>query len=333
MKNYKVFISVLLAVVLISSLIACSQNSQNPQEQTTDGNSVTQAVTDDSGEIVTDENGDLVTEKVEAELVTDENGNAVTEVVTDAKGEPVTIEENGDYVNVTQNASQSSTTDGKSGTAKKGEKSTTAKSKKKKAEKKTTEKVIKKPKAPSIPSKITFSDVEENKVKISWSSVKCSGYQVQYSYGDVAFANLTDSTQNTSMTVDGLVSYTEYTFRVRAFNKNSAGTSVSKWVTKSVKTKAADDKRSISLKISLPVNANREDTLIIKIDDDEPEKMQVNLDGSSVTFTSKKKYKGLVKISLKLKDEKSSVEFKTDKDYYEVEIPHAGIYVLEGGED
>ena len=331
MKNYKAIISVLVAIVLVCSLIACSQKPQQPDES----KGVTQAVTDDSGEIVTDENGNLVTEKIEAEVVTDENGKAVTEVVTDAKGKPVTTEENGEYVNVTQNvtrpAATAASTTAKQQTTKKGEKATTKKSDKKKKKETTTNK-IKKPDAPSAPSKISFSGVEENKVKISWSAVKCSGYQVQYKYDKEEFTDLAKSTSSTSMTVDGLVSYTEYTFRVRAFNKNEAGKSVSKWVTKTVTTKAANDKRNITIQFTLPTDANKEDTLIIQIEDDK-EEMQVHLDGSKVTFTSEKKYKGLVTITAKLKNAKSSVKFKTDKEYYEVEIPNTGIYVFEGDDD
>ncbi len=320
----KSFVVILAAVMLLSTLIACTQK---PQTET-----VTQAVTGKNGEIVTDENGELVTEEVEVQVVTDANGQPVTEIVTDGEGKAVTRVENGEYVKVTQAVTEGS------GGSDGGKKSSTAKTEKttkksnKKSKKSTTKAPVKKPASPSKPSKLSASSVKEESLVLSWSGVKCSGYQVQYSDDGVNFSYLSKNTSSTKMTVDGLVSYTKYTFRVRAFNKNSAGTSVSKWVKTTATTKAANDKRYITFKVNLPTKANEEDTLIITVDGDEYRK-KVNLDGSTVTIKTDKKYKGLVKFKATLKNTGSAYSGKTDKDICEFDLSGNGIYVFDGDDD
>lgn len=322
MKNSKSIIAVIIAVVLISSLIACTQKA--PTE------TVTQAVTNENGEFVTDENGELVTEEIEAQVVTDKNGNPVTEVVTDGEGKPVTTVQDGEYVNVTQVVTEASgnntTGSGSKTTTKKG--ATT-----KKSEKKTTKNnTVKKPDAPSKVSKLSVSDIKENSVKLSWSKVKCSGYQVQYSVDGVNFVDLNKNTTSTSLTVGGLESYTKYTFRVRAFNKNSAGKSTGKWTQTTATTKASESKRYITFNILLPMNSKKEDTLIIKVGDDKYEE-KVNLDGTTFTFKTPKKYKGVVKYSITYKSTGNGASGKTDKDICEVDLTATGIYIIDGDDD
>ena len=320
MKNYKSIIAVVVAVVLISSLIACTQKA--PTE------TVTQAVTNENGEFVTDANGELVTEEIEAQVVTDKNGNPVTEVVTDGEGKPVTTVKDGEYVNVTQVVTEAA------GTTKSGTKTTTKKgTTTKKSEGKTTKKgAVKKPDAPAAISKISAGNIKENSVELTWSKVKCSGYQVQYSTDGVNFVYLNKNTSATSLKVDGLISYTKYTFRVRAFNKNSAGTTVGKWVKTTATTKASDSKRYITFKFLLPMNSSKEDTLIIKIGDDRYEE-KVTLDGKPHTFKTPKKYKGAVKYSVTYKSTGTGASGKTDKDFCEVDLTATGIYIIDGDDD
>ena len=323
MKRYKSIIAVLAAVILISSLIACTQKA--PTE------TVTQAVTNENGEFVTDENGELVTEEIEAQIVTDKNGNAVTEVVTDGDGKPVTTVKDGEYVNVTQVVTQSASS-GKT-TAKSGSKTTAKNAATKKSGKKDTTKApTKKPSAPPKVAKISAGSITENSLKLTWSKVKCSGYQVQYSADGVNFTYLTKNTAATGLTVDGLTSYTQYTFRVRAFNKNSAGTTTGKWNKTTATTKASDANRKITFNILLPMNGNKEDTLIIKVGDDKYEE-KVTLDGSTFTLKTSRKYKGAVKYNISYKSSGLGVSGRTDKEVCEVDLTATGIYIIDGEDD
>ena len=348
----KGFIFVLSAIVIISSLVACTQKPNVEK--------VTQAVTDENGELVTNKDGELVTEELEAEVVTDEKGNTVTEVVTDKEGKPVTTVINDEYVNVTQavtspanKPSDSSTK--KDDTTKKPDKSTEKDDKDSKdkddkdkddkdskdkdekdkddkdKEETTTKAPIKKPEAPAKPAKLSVSDIKENSVKLTWSKVKCKGYQVQYSQDGTNYEYLKKSTTATSLTVDGLESYTKYYFRVRAYNKNNAGTSVSKWAKATATTDADESSRYITIEFLLSAKGNLEDTLIIKIGNDKYEE-KVNLDGKPFTFKTPKQYKGIVKIEASLKDTGSAAQVKTDKDFITIDLT-SGIYTFEGEDD
>ena len=321
MNKNKSLVAILIAVLLISSLIACTQKA--PTE------SVTQAVTNENGEIVTDENGELLTEEIEAQVVTDSNGNAVTEVVTDGDGKPLTTVKDGEYVNVTQNVTQSASSNTTKGNSTTKASSTTKKSGGKAT---TTKKATKKPAAPSKPSKITASDIGEDSVKLKWSSVKCTGYQVQYSEDGVNFSTITNDATGTSIKVGGLTSYTKYTFRVRAFNKKGKYTSTSKWVSTTATTKAANDSRYITFKVTLPMSGNEDDTLIIKIGKDTYEK-KVKLNGSEVTLKTDKKYKGVISFEASLKNTGSSFSGKTDKAVCAFDLSGEGIYTFEGDDD
>ncbi|MBE6719373.1 MAG: fibronectin type III domain-containing protein [Ruminococcaceae bacterium] len=315
MKKYKGLIAVLVAVVLISSLIACSEQ---PKRQ-----AVTQVVTNADGEVVTDKNGEPVTETVEVEAVTDENGKVVTEVVTDKNGKPLTTVVEGETVYVTQNVTESDATTKKA----KGNKS---KGKKKET---TTKAPVKKPAAPAKPDGLKITSVTQNSLVLSWNSVKCDGYQVQYSDDEgVNYTYLTKNTKSTKLTVKSLTSYTKYTFRIRAFNKNSAGTSTSKWAKKAATTKAANDKRYITFKVTLPTKANEEDVLQITVGDDVYKK-KVNLDGSTVTIKTDKQYKGLVKFEAILQNTGSAYNGKTDKATCTFDMSGNGIYIFDGDDD
>ncbi|MBQ8077313.1 MAG: fibronectin type III domain-containing protein [Eubacterium sp.] len=340
MKKYKSLFAILTAVVLLCTLIACRQA---PKTET-----VTQAVTNANGEIVTDKNGDPVTEEVEAVVVTDANGQPVTEIVTGSDGKAVTKVENGEYKNVTQavtervnvggDSANAKNSGGNQNSGKKSSNKTTAKATTKKGattkKKATTTKkgAIVKPTAPSTPKKAWTDKVKKDSLVLHWSSVKCTGYEVQYSDNGQTFSSLKKSTKATEIEVEGLISNTTYTFRIRAYNENKGGRSVSKWAKTSAKTAANKDKRKITFHVTLPVKGNIEDKLIIEVDGDKYEK-EVNLDGSTVTIKTDEKYKGAVKFKGRLVKTKSSFSGETDKEVYSFSLSGNAIDIIEGEDD
>ena len=319
MKKYRSIIAILAAVVMVCSLIACTQKPHTE--------SVTQAVTDENGEVVTGENGEIVTEEIEAQVVTDKNGAPVTEVVTDGEGKPVTTVKDGKYQNVTQVVTASKSGSATTKASANSKKKTTTTTKK---AAKTTKAPVKKPTAPSAPSDLKGT-AGENSVSLSWKGVKCSGYEVK-AVDENSKTVSSFKTKEISAVVKNLASYTKYTFSVRAYNTNSAGTSVSKWVSKSVTTKESDKSHNITLNIKLPIDSNKEDILTIKIGDDKYTE-KVNLNGSTYTFKSPKKYKGVVKITASLKSAGSSFSGKTDKETYSIDISGTGIDIVDGEDD
>jgi len=329
MKYSKIILPVLLAVVLLSTLVACAEKEATQP--------VTQAVTNESGEVVTDENGEVVTEELEAVIVTDKEGNAVTEVVTTPEGKPVTTVVNNQYVNVTQyvtkaptgSATTKATTAKKGGTTKKGE-TTTKKSDKESTS--TTKESIKKPDAPKTISKISVSDVKEESLKLSWTKVDCTGYQIQISEDNISYSNLEKSYTKTTYTVKDLTSYTDYYFRIRPFNKNDAGTTVGEWTYASAKTDEDTTSRRITVNVNLPNKNGADDTLIIQIGSDK-EEVAVKLDGSVYQYKSTKKYKGAVTVTATLKEQGNSYSLSTDKDKITLDISADGIYIIEGEDD
>ena len=330
MNKYKSIIAVIAALVLVCSLIACTQKA--PTE------SVTQAVTD--------ENGELITEEIEAQVVTDQNGAPVTEVVTDGQGKPVTTVKDGQYQNVTQVVTQrtgGSPTAPTTGKSSGGSKTTTTKKKKsntttKKGSKTTTKKTpTKKPEAPSTPSGLTAKNVTVNSATLSWKNVSCSGYEAEISQDGQTYTSVSNNLTNNSVKVEKLISNTEYKFRVRAFNTNSAGTSVSEWAYGDFKTKLNTESHYITFKIKLPLSGNQDDVLVIKVNDDTYEE-NVKLDGSTYTFKTTKKYKAadkknLIKYSISLKNNQSSFSGETDKTQVAVDISGGEINILDGEDD
>lgn len=333
MKKYKGLLAVLIAVALLFSLAACAGNSGKSEK-------VTVAVTNENGEYVTDENGELVTEEVEAEVVTNENGEVVTEIVTDANGKPVTTVVDGKYQNVTQvvtGASSSNSANNnstKNTTVKSTKKSETTAKKNNSSTKKGTDNsdTIKKPSAPKNVSKLEADRVKTESLRLKWGKVSCDGYQVQQ-FANGEWVYLTKNTTSTSLTVKELVSFTSYQFRVRAFNKNSAGTTASSWKTVSVTTKAADTSRKITLTVLLPVKSGEEDTLTIYVDGKVVETKTVKLDGTEYVFTTKDKYKGKVSVKAELKKARTSDTKETDKAAEILDLTAIGIQIIPGEDD
>ncbi|MBR0412625.1 MAG: fibronectin type III domain-containing protein [Eubacterium sp.] len=375
MKKYKSIIAVLLAVVLLCTLIACKQK---PKTET-----VTRAVTNANGEVVTDKNGDPVTEEIEAVVVTDANGQPVTEIITGSDGKAVTKVVNGEYVNVTQavtesvnvgnnsngnknsggnNANNNSNSKSGSGnttttvpgkkdnnknnTTKKGETTKKGATTKKGGNTKAGTTIIKKPTAPSVPKKAWTDKVKKDSLVLYWSPVKCNGYEVQYSDNGETFKSLKKSTTATELEVKGLVSNTKYTFRIRAYNKNKGGRSVSKWVKTTATTLPNNDKRYITFHITLPVKANEEDTLILSVKEEnsgdvDVYSQKVKLDGSTIKINTEKwdkekyqrRYKGKVIISAKLKKTGSSFKGDTDKEVYSFSLSGDTIHIIDGEDD
>lgn len=327
MKKYKGIIAVLMVFVIICSFAACK--SQGGSEDTSE---ITQAVTDADGEPVTDESGEVVTEAVQGEAVTDKNGEAVTEVVTSKNGEAVT---NSKGQSVTQVVTAASSASGKTttksnsttkagSTAKADDKGTTA----------TTKKPITKPSKPADVSSLKASSVEADSIKLTWSKVDCTGYQIQMSSdGGMNWTYLEKSyTKGTTYTVKDLNSLTEYRFRVRAYNKNTAGTTASKWTQLTVTTSASETAKKLTITILLPNDNGKEDTLTIKIDGKTVHTATVKCNGSQYVYTTEEKYKGAVNIAASLKNGNVSHSINTDKDA-KIDLSVRGIDVLEGEDD
>ena len=333
MKNSKAIIAVLCAVVLIFSLAACAQ-------QKTKTESITQAVTNENGEIVTDENGAAVTEELQAQIVTDAQGKAITEVVTGKDGKPLTTVKDNKYVNVTQvvtaksgNASGSKTSESTSAKA-----STTKASKDKTTKAETTSSTTKKGeskvKAPAAITSLKASDITQTSFKLSWNKVDCTGYRIMFSPdGGARWSYLERDYKNkTSYTAKGLISDTNYIVKVVAYNSKSGKTAEGKGKQIAVKTKANTKSRKIKINIVLPADSNMEDTLIISIDGKEIKKDKVKLDGSTYTFTTEDKYKGEVEIKAELKEHGAEI-LLTDKEECIIEVPLGRIPILIDDED
>ena len=188
------------------------------------------------------------------------------------------------------------------------------------------------PVAPSTPARLWTDNITNNSITLHWSGVDCTGYEVQYSDNGQTFSSLKESTNATEIEVEGLTPNTTYMFRIRAYNENKGGKSVSKWAITSAKTNANNDKRKITFHVTLPVMNNIEDKLIIEVDGDKYEK-EVNLDGSTVTIKTDEKYKGAVKFKGRLVKTKSSFIGETDKGVYSFSLSGGGIVVLAGEDD
>lgn len=327
MKKYKGIVAVLMTLVIICSFAACT--SKNTDENTSE---ITVAVTDENGEAVTDENGELVTESVEGEVVTDENGKAVTEVVTAKNGEAVT---NSSGQKVTQVVTAAHSSSGKTA---KNNKTTNKSEDKTEADGKdsttTTKKPVSKPKAPASVSSLKASSIEPDSVKLTWSEVDCTGYQIAMSSdGGMNWKYLEKTyTKGTTYTVKNLTSMTDYRFRVRAYNKNSAGTTASDWKELNVTTAESDTSRYITVKVVLPNDNSRKDTLTIKIDGKTVHTEEVTCNGSQYEYKTEKKYKGAVEITASLEKSKVSRTIRTDKDG-KIDLSSNGIDILEAEDD
>ena len=333
MKNSKAIIAVLCAVVLIFSLAACAQQKAKTE-------SVTQAVTNENGEIVTDKNGAAVTEELQAQIVTDAEGKAITEVVTGTDGKPLTTVKDNKYVNVTQvvTAKNSNAPSGNATGSTTVKTSTTKASKDKKTTKSekassTTKKSTSKVKAPEAITKLKASDVTQTSFKLSWNKVDCTGYRIMFSTdGGARWSYFERKYSKTSYTANGLISDTNYIVKVVAYNSKSGKTAEGKGKQVAVKTKANTKSRKIKIHIVLPIDSNMEDTLTIFIDGKEIKKEKVRLDGSAYTFTTDEKYKGEVEIRAELKEHGAEI-LLTDKEECTIEVPLGKIPILIDDED
>ncbi len=332
MKNSKAVIAVLCAIVLIFSLAACAQQKAKTEL-------VAQVVTDENGQAVTGADGEVITEEVMAQIVTDANGQAVTEVVTGTDGKPLTTVVNDKYVNVTQvvttrpsgSPSNSPTPHTAAPNGGVNTKTSTTKSSKKS---KTTKKTGKS--APKAPAKIkTLSaTATSSSVKLIWKSVKCSGYQIGMSKDGKSWKYLEASyNKGYSYTVKNLESNTNYYFRVRAYNKNSAGKTPSEWTSVKTKTKVSNISRKINITVIFSNDSSGKDTLYITVNKKLVEKAEVTLlPNKKYTFTTKEEYTGEVEITAKLKSHGSKT-IKTDKSKCTIELSSEGIPVLIDDED
>ena len=315
MKNVKIIISVLLAVSLLAAVFTACKGSGDKKSKT-----VTEvvAVTDENGEEVTDENGEVVT----TVITVDEDSTS-----SDSEGEVVVVDENGNEID-----------DGGNGSGNKGNKDKKKKDKKDKKDKKesdTTKKgkePVTKPAAPDAPTGFKAGDVTKSSVTLSWNTVKCDGYEVASCTSGNNWETVKDSMTATKIKIEGLNTFTPYKFRVRAFNKNSAGKSASKWVEASAKTKAdTDNNRFIKIKVKLPLDSNMDDKLVVTILPEGKKEAETVLEkdikcnGKYITFTTEKKYKGLVTIKARVKKYDASCSITSDKDSVLLEIPKNGI--------
>ncbi len=324
MKNYKPIIALFLCAIIAVSFVACKGKPSGGEEGGTTAAENVGAETV-SGVPVTDKDGKLVTEVVtnsKGEKVTDKNGKTVTAVVTQ------TVTRN-------ENAQQAKTNAaGKTEATKKDDKNNKDnKNNKNKKDDKTakTTATTQKVKNPNTVKEIKVSNITETSVKLSWEGVVCDFYELEYKKADAERWDTIDEELNaTSIDVSGLESYTKYSFRIRAIIKSKAGKSPSAYTYADATTKAQDKSRKITIKVKLPARNNADDKLVFYVKEGKNEKenigeADVKLDGSTVKLETKKKYKGVVTVQVRLKklDEKASAE--TDKETVLVDISHIGI--------
>lgn len=303
--NKKISIALVVLIVLSMVFVACSKNAKDDEA------TVTQVVTDENGEAVTDENGEVVTELVTGSVVTDAEGSTVTEVVTNAQGEKVTDARGSEITQVVTNAPKDDT------------------------KKDTTVSTLPKPNKPGNVSKLKASSVTQTGLKLTWSGVKCDGYQIAYSSDNgYNWTYLEKNYSKTSYTVSKLTSYTKYQFRVRAFNENKAGVSASSWETITVTTKANEEiSRKIKISVILPNNGGIEETVTVYVNGEKDGTITAKLDGSTISYTTVKKYKGVANVKASLKSMGYARAVNTDKESCEIDFSSEGIKILDGEDD
>lgn len=285
---------------------ACQKDAPKPENSTQDaGGVVTEIVTDTNGEPVTDAQGTPVTEIVSAA--------ATTQGAPDNKAE-------------TTGATAATTAGKKKG--KTDEKTTAAATTTKKSE------PVKAPKVPQAVINLKADNINEDSITLKWDAVSCDGYQVAYSADNqITWSYLDKACTATQFTVKELQSYTEYAFRVRAYNKNEAGTKTSAWSVVTAKTKSAKSERTIEITVLLPAYGNREDKLIVSVNDKVTKEAKVHLNKSQYKFKTDKKYKDLVSITAEIEGIAVSRTVETDKDAVTIDISTIGIQELDGGKD
>ncbi len=185
---------------------------------------------------------------------------------------------------------------------------------------------VKKPSAPSAITSLTASDITTSSLKLTWKSVKCAGYQISMSSDESTWKSLeTSYTKGNTYTVNKLNSNTEYAFRVRAYNKNSAGKTYTKW--KTVKAKTDEKPRAIKITVLLPIDEGKSDTLNITVNNELVDTAEVTLSGGSYEFTTNEEYIGEIKITASL-SEHGSATVTTESSECTLEVPLNGIPTL-----
>lgn len=201
---------------------------------------------------------------------------------------------------------------------------------------KSSKDTIKKPDKPANVTSLKASSVTSSSVTLTWKKVKCTAYRVRVF--DTKGNKLKDVTcKGNSYKVTKLESYTSYEFRVRAYNENDAGKSESKDSSITATTKSANTQRKIKISVLLPKNSAKSDTLNIYITNgkktEKVKSAKVKCDGSTYTFTTSKKYQGVVTIKAELVDSKTSDSVKTDKKSVTLNLTKIGIVQIDGEDD
>ncbi len=335
-KNNKKKILIIIAIVVVIALIigvslkSCSSIDDGSAVATIP---VSDEETTEEAEEETDEDEEEEADvEIEIVEVTDESG----ETVTNESGEAVT------EIQVVSNSESDSKT-----TTKKAEKTTASKNESKTTKKSSSNSSDSSETTISRPSKVTnlkASGETTSSVKLSWTGVDCDGYQVQImTDGASAWTQLEKEYQKTSITVSGLSSNTSYSFRVRSYNTDGDTTKTSDWVVVSTKTEVDDSSRKIKITIGMPSGKlTGEDTLNVYISytnskgetvtDELVYTKTVDADTDTVTFTTDKKYAGLVTIRAELVGLAATYSVQTDKSSISF-IMQAGIEVINVEDD
>lgn len=195
---------------------------------------------------------------------------------------------------------------------------------------------IKKPSKPADVASLKASKITTSSVTLTWKKVKCDGYRVRVF--DSTGNKIQDITcKSNTYKVSKLDSYTNYEFRVRAYNENEAGKSESKDASITATTKAANSQRKIKISVRLPENSAKTDTLNVYITiGKKTEKIKtakIKCDGSVYTFTTDKQYSSVVTIRAELVDNKASDTVKTDKKSVTLNLTKIGIVQIDGEDD
>ncbi|MBQ3903375.1 MAG: fibronectin type III domain-containing protein [Eubacterium sp.] len=300
MKYFKSVTAVFLAAVIALSFAACKAKPDNNENPSDEPSTV--VVTDKNGEAVTDKDGNPVTEKAEGnkkKANVSEKESSIAEESTKKKD--------------------------------KEEEQTT--------EKETTTQPVSKVKNPNTPTDFKASKITETSLTLSWKSVTCDYYELEYMHlPDGDWEVIDDKLDATQIEISGLTSFTKYAFRLRAIIKHKAGNSESAWVETTAKTKEQDITREIEISIQLPARNNEEDKLVLYIEEDgkKREKIlskKVTFDGSVIKFKTKEKYKGTVTLTAKLVNVDTVKKIKTDKDKCFIDISQIGMDILIGDDD
>jgi hypothetical protein len=111
-----------------------------------------------------------------------------------------------------------------------------------------------------------------------------------------------------------------------------SGKNKGKTTTTTTTTQKPASERKLTITVKLPTDSDVEDELTILVNGKEVKKDTVRMNGTSYTFTTKDKYKGVVDVTASLKAHGSS-SAKTNEAGVTLEISYNGIPVLADDED